>query len=169
MTVCRIAKHNDHPSNDFVQIDRLLLWRSSTVERAISVDDTGRTFRGINDSRQGMAGLFKLGRLASHPLQAGLSIERDRGDRLLDLVSQRRSKFSHHDHSVDPRQLSLEFAQSLAFLFGPLAFSDICYGPYEECPLRTFAGCTVRYSLNIFDGTIRHQQAMLGIEAAPLG
>src|SRR5215470_15063827 len=136
MSICRIPKHNDHLSNDFVQIDRLPLWRSLTVERAISVDDTHRTFRGINDSRQGMADLFKLGRLAPHPVQACLGIDSDRGDRLLDLVSQRCRKFSHHAHSVDPRELSLELAQSLAFLFGPLAFGDVCYGPYKECPLR---------------------------------
>src|SRR5277367_2947594 len=166
MTACRIAKHNDHLSNDFVQIDRLPLWRSSTVERAISVDDTGRTVRLIDDFRQGLAGPFKLGRLASDPLPAGLGMYHDRGDRLLDLVSQRRSQFSHHAHSVDPRELLLELAQSLAFLFGPLAFGDIRYRPYQECPLRIFAGCTVRYNVNVFDGTIRHQQAMLGVEAA---
>src|SRR5260370_27152233 len=98
MTVCRIAKHNDHLSNDFVQIDRLPLWRSSTVERAISVDDTGRTFRGINDSRQGMAGLFKLGRLASHPSQAWLRIYHHPGDPLLYLMSQPPRQFSPPSH-----------------------------------------------------------------------
>ena len=169
MTACHIAKHNDHFSNDFVQIDRLALPRSTTVERAISVDDTGRTLRVIDDAQQGLAGLFKLGRLALHPPQAGLRTDRDRGDRLLDLVGQRRRKFSHHAHSVDPREISFQLAQSLTFLFGPLAFGNICYGPYEECPVRIFAGCTMRYNLNVFDGPIGYQQAILAIEAVLLG
>src|SRR4029077_10975144 len=58
---------------------------------------------------------------------------------------------------------------SLSFPFGPLAFGNIRYGPYEKCPLRIFAGCTMRYNLNVFDGPIGYQQAMLGIEAVLLG
>src|SRR5579864_3887782 len=122
MTARCIAKHDDHLPNNLVQIDWLSSRFTSTVEQAIAVDDTGGTFRIIDDSRQRSAGLFKAGWFASDPLQAGLGIERDPGNRLLDLVSQRRRQFSHHAHTVDAREISLQLAQSPTLLLGAFAF-----------------------------------------------
>jgi hypothetical protein len=49
MTVRQIAEHNDHLSNDLVQVDQLGLRHPSPVESAISVDDAGGPVYVVDD------------------------------------------------------------------------------------------------------------------------
>jgi hypothetical protein len=51
-------------------------------------------------------------------------------------ISPSSSQFSHHAHAVDARELSLQLAQDLPFLFGALALSDVTRRAQEDEILR---------------------------------
>src|SRR5258708_23784994 len=106
MTTRRIAKHTDHLLDDHVQIDRLPLWRPSTVERPISVDDIVRAFHVIDNPGESLAGLLDLGWFAAGPSQAGLGIEREPRNPPLDLLRQPRPQFSPHSPSAYALEIS---------------------------------------------------------------
>src|SRR5271166_1807577 len=113
------------------------------------------------------ASISSGGSRRSHRMQALASMMAG-GDRLLDFVSQRGGQFSHHAHAVHIREICLELAQSFALFLGAFALSNIRYRTYEDQTLRIFAGQAMSYGLNVFDGTVGHQQAMFGDIFAPL-
>jgi hypothetical protein len=136
----RIPQQNRHLPKDFVQVDDFPFCRASPVKRANSVDDAGSA-RHRRDHCRGSAACFLLiGWVTTEPSQAGVGGYDGGGDRLLDLVGQRGSQFSHHAHAVHVREICFELAQSFALFFGAFALGDICYRTYEDQTLRIFTG-----------------------------
>ena len=109
-----------------------------------------------------LACFFHIGWITTQPSHAGVGVYNGGGDRLLDFVSQRSRQFSHHAHAVHACEICLQLAQSFALFFGAFALSDIRYRTYEDQTLRIFAGQAMGHGLNVFDGAVGHQQAMLG-------
>jgi hypothetical protein len=103
------AQQDNHFSNELIHIDRLPPHGAFLEQHADAADDVGRAGDVGDHSRCRLARLDHLRVLAAKPSQAGLRIGDGRGNRLLDLVRQRRGQLSHCGHTVDVRLSAIIF------------------------------------------------------------
>ena len=76
-----------------------------------------------NDVADSVTGFLKIGRISRQKTPASAAVADYTRQRLVDLMRNRGSQFSHHAHAVDVREICFEFAQSLPLCFGRLRSS----------------------------------------------
>jgi hypothetical protein len=116
------AQQHNHFSNEFININQLRLQPAFLEQQADSANDVSRAGYVFNNSRGGFACLCHIGIVPTKPSQAGLSVCNCCGNRLPNLVRQRRSQLAHGGHPVYVREIRLCLTQSFALFTRELAF-----------------------------------------------
>ena len=103
----------DDLSNDLIDVQRLLLGRRAAREGANPRDDVARTAAvaaiACNPSRTSS----RFGDSRSQKAQAGVRIDDDARERLVDLMRDRRRHFAQRRHAADMCELGLRLTQRL--------------------------------------------------------
>jgi hypothetical protein len=108
-----------------------------------------------DDALQTLARLREVGRVARQPAQGGVAVGGDPGERLVNLVRDGGRHFSHRHDPRDMSQLSLHLPQGLFCL---LTLCDVHHRSNKLDAAR-FISYGMSHDVDIFEGTIRHQQA----------
>ena len=105
------AQEDDHLANDLVQINRLPLRSALPEEQARPADDVRRARSVLHDAHRGRARFREIRGLPREPVQAGVGVGDDRGDRLVHLVGQGRGQRAHGRHPIDVGEIGPRLAQ----------------------------------------------------------
>src|SRR5882762_7346910 len=128
VTRCLAAQEDDYLSNDFVHINRLMLWRTLPEEQADPADDFGGTGCVFSHSRRSLTRLVQIGIVARKPAQAGIGVSDGGGNRLIYFVRKGCGQLSHGCHAADVCEIRLRLAQRV---FGMLALGDVRRAAHE--------------------------------------
>ena len=126
----------DHVANHLVDVQRLLLGRRSAREGPNPRDHVARPPAVAGDGLQPVAHFVEIRRRPGQEAQAGVRVDDDARERLVDLVRDRRGHLSQGRDACDVRQLFLRLAHGL---FRLLPFGDVAVGFEHQTPAVRFA------------------------------
>ena len=109
-----------------MQTEGRLFGRAPDSQGAQALDDVGGTLRVGDDALRELARLGHIRRGAAEPQKSRLAVGGDRGQRLVDLVSDGCGQLPKHRHACGVGQIRLHPLQCLlrAFAFGDVDHSD---------------------------------------------
>ena len=124
-----VPQQRDHVADDAVDVHRRLLRLGFRRELADPLNDLPGPVAVLRDAVEGAANPLEVGIRRGQPVQRRVGIGDDGGQRLIDLVSDRRDQLPQRGDTGHVRELHLRVAVSLLavaqFLLGPLALGDV--------------------------------------------